>query len=43
MNTRLYRDSTGEEKPFFMMEVHMDEPITNTLDKVVAYGGKILG
>ena len=43
MNTRLYHDSTGEEKPFFMMEVHMDEPITNTLDKVVAYGGKILG
>ena len=36
MNTRLYYDATGKEKPFFMMEVHMDEPITNTL------GGKVL-
>ena len=42
MNTRLYYDATGKEKPFFMMEVHMDEPITNTLDKVVALGGKVL-
>lgn len=33
----------GKKNHFFMMEVHMDEPITNTLDKVVAYGGKILG
>ena len=42
MNTRLYHDATGDERPFFMMEVHMDEPITNTLDKVVAFGGKVI-
>lgn len=43
MNTRLYYDDTGDNRPFFMMEVHMDEPITNTLNKVKAYGGKVIG
>lgn len=43
MNTRLMYDPTGDEKPFFMMEVHMDEPIKTTLDKVVAYGGEVIG
>lgn len=43
MNTRLYYDDTGDNKPFFMMEVHMDEPITRTLEKVEAYGGKVIG
>ena len=35
----------GEElkEPSFTMEIHMDEPVKVTADKVVAYGGTIVG
>lgn len=43
MNAMAHHRAEGVAPVSFMMEIHMDEPITNTAEAVVAHNGSVVG